>query len=187
MMADVPSFRSSLNGFNRTDVLNYIKTVLDEKASLASQLSQAQSELGEYAAQIASLELKLNEAASDRESEETIGRTMTDARRFSDAMIDDARQKADDMLKNAADTADGLNVKLGELTEEAENASDDIVCALDEIRNKLYALQECLQDFSREVKESGEPAEPAEPEADAEEPPRESSAPQRITVRRVKH
>ncbi len=186
MMADVPSFRSSLNGFNRTDVLNYIKTVLDEKASLASQLSQAQTELGEYAAQIASLELKLNEAALDRESEETIGRTMTDARRFSDAMIDDARQKADDMLKNAADTADGLNAKLGELTEEAENASEDIVCALDEIRNKLYALQECLQDFSREVKENGEPAEPAEPETDAEEPPRESPVPQRITVRRVK-
>lgn len=185
-MADVPSFRSSLNGFNRTDVLNYIKTVLDEKASLLSQLSQAQSELGEYAARIASLEIKLNEAAADRENEETIGRTMTDARRFSDAMIDDARQKADEILNNAADTAAGLSDKLGGITEEAENASDDIVCALDEIRNKLYALQECLQDFSREVKENGEPADPAEPETDAEEPPLETPAPQRITVRRVK-
>ena len=185
-MADVPSFRSSLNGFNRTDVLNYIKTVLDEKASLSSQLSQAQSELGEYAARIASLEIKLNEAAAGRENEETIGRTMTDARRFSDAMIDDARQKADEILNNAADTADGLSDKLGGITEEAENASDDILCALDEIRNKLYALQERLQDFSREVKENGEPADPAEPGTDAEEPPVDPPAPQRITVRRVK-
>ena len=185
-MADVPSFRSSLNGFNRTDVLNYIKTVLDEKASLAALLAQAQNELNENAAKIASLELNLNEVASDRQNQEMIGRTMTDARRFSDSLIADARQKADDMLKNAADTADGLNAKLGEITNETENASDDIVCALDEIRNKLYALQELMQDFSREVKENGAPDEPAEPEPDAEEPPLEAPAPQRITVRRVK-
>lgn len=46
-MADNISFRSSMNGFNRSDVMTYIDAILTEKAELALQVSNLEKQLAD--------------------------------------------------------------------------------------------------------------------------------------------
>ena len=148
-MAEIPSFRSALNGFNRTDVLDYVQKLLDEKAALTTELEDARKELAENAAQIAAFELKVNDIDEHHKDEQMLGRALYDARRFSDELVQDATGRANMLMVNAADAADGLSVQIGDLVREIGNTSDFIDDAIEQIKSKLFVMDEMMQEFSR--------------------------------------
>ncbi len=148
-MAQIPSFRSSLNGFNRTDVLEYVQKLLDEKASLASELEAARKELAENAAQIAAFQLQINDIEAHHKDEQMLGRALYDARRFSDELVQDATGRANTLMDNAADAADGLSEQIGDLVREIGNTSDFIDDAIEQIKGKLFVMDGMMQEFSR--------------------------------------
>ena len=148
-MAEIPSFRSALNGFNRTDVLEYVQKLLDEKASLTSELEAARKELAENAAQITAFQLQINDIEEHHKDEQMLGRALYDARRFSDELVQDATGRANTLMDSAADAADGLSAQIGDLVREIGNTSDFIDDAIDQIKGKLFVMDEMMQEFSR--------------------------------------
>ena len=93
-MAEIPSFRSSINGFHRGDVIEFIKKILDENALLTEELSREKEEKSELQAEIENYRNQIEGFHTDRQNEQVLGRAMYDARRFSDELVREAVDQA---------------------------------------------------------------------------------------------
>ncbi|MCH5198378.1 MAG: DivIVA domain-containing protein [Oscillospiraceae bacterium] len=157
-MADNIYFRTSINGFNKADVLQYIKGLIDKNAELASEIEalkkelDEQKQLAEENAQNAP-EVLPDENDIEKLSEQKLGRVMYDARRFSDLIVKEATDRADFIFANATDSSDNLAEQVNALKKEAESFSSDFSSALAEITKKLSSLGNSLSDFRNEVEE----------------------------------
>ena len=209
-MSEMPSFRSSLNGFNRKDVIAYLKTVLDENADLLSKLAEAQNEVAKKSEELEQLNVQLSEVKAERQNEQLLGRAIYDARRFSDILLKEANEQADAMLKSAAETASDFSKSVDALSEETVDFSTLFADAMGDIQDRLISLNQALEAFRSQVdsrkdvllEDSGvldalgnvampkseedacEEEEPAE--AAENEPADEEKHPVRLTVRKVK-
>jgi cell division septum initiation protein DivIVA len=150
-MSEMPSFRSALNGFNRKDVVNYLKTLLDENADLLSKLAETQNEVAQKNAELELVNAQLSEAKAERQNEQMLGRAIYDARRFSDILLKEANEQADAMLKNAADTASDFSRSVDALSEETVDFSSLFADAMGDIQDKLVSLNESLEAFRSQV------------------------------------
>lgn len=162
-MSDKIKFRSSVNGFNRNEVISYIEGILREKEELSAakeRLSEENSRLkaecdaksGE--AENAKKELeyekrKCGGCSISRKAEEKLGAAMFEAKRFSDTLINDAKKRSALMLESAS-------VKAADAVKTAEQLSDsiaacgeavaNIAAAVDGIKEKLSSFDSLLSD-----------------------------------------
>ncbi len=162
-MSDKIKFRSSVNGFNRSEVISYIEGILREKEELSAakeRLSEENSRLkaecdaksGE--AENAKKELeyekrKCGGCSISRKAEEKLGAAMFEAKRFSDTLINDAKKRSALMLESAS-------VKAADAVKTAEQLSDsiaacgeavaNIAAAVDGIKEKLSSFDSLLSD-----------------------------------------
>ena len=213
-MLELPTFRSSINGFNRTDVIEYVKEMLDENALLASQLRQAQEEITSMQAEIEEYQKQISDQQTQKQNEQVLGRVMYDARRFSDTLVQEANDKANDMLDNAAQTAEEIAQNVDEIAQQADNLSAFFMDAMEEINAQFTGLTDTLRNFNKEVLDKKTLEVPLDPplevameelqeikEETAQEIPQGTSieelqepmpkaqqepAPARVTIRRVK-
>ena len=152
-MAENLYFRTSINGFNKTDVLEYIKGLLEKNAKLISDIEGLKKELQEQK-QLAegnspkAAEIVPEEIDIDKLSEQKLGRVMYDARRFSDLIIKEANDRADFIFVNAAASSDEMNERVNALKNEVEGFSAAFSAEIAEITEKLSALGNSLSDFS---------------------------------------
>lgn len=162
-MSDKIKFRSSVNGFNRNEVISYIEGILREKEELSAakeRLSEENSRLkaecdaksGE--AENAKKELeyekrKCGGCSISRKAEEKLGAAMFEAKRFSDTLINDAKKRSALMFESAS-------VKAADAVKTAEQLSDsvaacgeavaNIAAAVDGIKEKLSSFDSLLSD-----------------------------------------
>ncbi len=162
-MSDKIKFRSSVNGFNRSEVISYIEGILREKEELSAakeRLSEENSRLkaecdaksGE--AENAKKELeyekrKCGGCSISRKAEEKLGAAMFEAKRFSDTLINDAKKRSALMLESASvkaadavKTAEQLSVSVAACGEAVAN----IAAAVDGIKEKLSSFDSLLSD-----------------------------------------
>ena len=150
-MPEMPSFRSSINGFHRGDVIDYIKKLLDDTAALKNQLNEARAENAALKKDLAQKERQIEEIQKERQGEELLGRTMCDARRFSDTLVQEANDKAADILDNAAIAATDVSARLNDVSAQAQALKQCFNTAMTSIDRQLSKLYEKLTEFEEDV------------------------------------
>ena len=185
-MAEFPSFRSSINGFNRADVLDYLKGLLNEKNALQSALDSARAAVAEKDAEIENYKKQLSQTQIERQNEQMLGRAMYDARRFSDNLVREANEKANAMLENASFAADDVAKQVQSTIEESAAFKAFCQDSMGRIDDKLNDLLQALAAFQKEVAERKDAANKKDAEPDEQEAPAPEMPIQRLTVRKIK-
>lgn len=173
-MADFTKFRSSVGGFNRSDVANYIealsmghqqatKKLREENADLSAQLAQLHLQLDEQTAAKEALQEKLTQTETALTSTET---ALNEAMVMLDelqpapapeqtpdyaAMELEAYRRAEAAERLALDRSARMRQKLGDLlagvTARYEASGQEIQVLSEDLRNNLQRLQETLSDL----------------------------------------
>jgi len=157
-MADSIFFRSAINGFNKTDVLDYIKGLVEKNAGLTSEIERLKAEIdglkqaAEEQSKI-SAEAQPDEQDIEKLSEQKLGKVMYDARRFSDLIVKEANDRADFIFANASQSTEEMNERLSVLKKEAESFISSFDSGMAQITEKLALLENSLVDFSLGITE----------------------------------
>lgn len=176
-MADFTKFRTSVGGFNRSDVADYIealcmeqkkalKALEDEKESLTSQLEEAQISLTSKEQEVRALRQKLEEtetalAASESALEEAL--ELADAQTAQPEAEPQAEQpdytakeleayrRAEATERLATERANRLRSRLSGLVDTMsgryEQTGQEIQALSEDIRTNLQRMQEALSDL----------------------------------------
>ena len=160
-MADFSKFRTSLNGFNRSDVVNYIETLCAEHRrelqEAKAQLAKCQDALAEEQARSAALKEELEQTtltleelltAPDAPTEEP--EVVEEAPDYA-AMELAAYRRAEAMERTAAERSAQMQTQLNELLDHVasryEQTGQDIQVLAQDIRTNLQRLEEALSDL----------------------------------------
>lgn len=152
-MSELPSFRSSFNGFNRSDVIEFLKKLLDEKSALTEQLSALKDENAALQAELENCKAQISGIESERQTEEQLGRTMCDARRFSDMIVQEANDKAQDILDSALKAANDVSGQVDGISAQISDLTSRFGSSIGDINDCLTALSAQLSRFGSDTEE----------------------------------
>lgn len=169
-MAENFSFRSSMNGFNRNEVIAYIDTLMKEKAELESRVSELENKVQELDSDNKTLreiivdESKKNEEENSNKCEECdiakvyearLGAAMLDAKRFSEILVKEANDKAAGMFSRAYESAEDTGTKAKAISENIVNINKQFNEAFRALLENMKNLGESLDEFKADVKDTG--------------------------------
>jgi len=166
-MTDFSKFRSSLGGFNRSDVANYIETLCAEhqkqlKAAQAEreaaleQLNDVRMTLESETCKVRSLEQELAQARTAQEEtqkmlEEALSLEPEHPQEDYHSMELEAYRRAEAMERSTAERAARVQQQLGDLVEETagryEQVGQDIKSLSEDLVINLQRLQETLAEL----------------------------------------
>lgn len=175
MMADFSKFRSSLNGFNRLDVADYIEALCaehrkalasaqEEADALTRQLQEVWQSLEAQSARNAALESELNatrtaldetqaaleQALSDLTEPEAPQEPAAEVPDYTSLELE-AYRRAEAMERSSTQRAARLRTRLDELLEQVssrcEQTGQEIQVLTDDIRTNLKRLEDTLSDL----------------------------------------
>lgn len=164
------SFRSSMNGFNRNDVIAYIDTVLAEKVEIEKKVAELEKEIEELHAANDTLkeiivdEEKKNEKELKNKCEECdlakvyearLGAAMLDAKRFSEILVKEANDKASGMFSKAYNSASDTLEKATEISEDIVRINKQFNDSFRGLLENMKSLNTSLDSFKCEVKKTG--------------------------------
>ena len=152
------AFRSSLFGFNREDVIDYIKHLMEENARFRERIGAFETEVKskiaeteEIRAKLAETETKCRELENDRMDTSKIGAALVDARRFSDLLCAEAKEKASEMFVHTAEASDFSAEKALSLAEEMSKLRDRLFEMMVDAESSLSTLGGDLRSFYESV------------------------------------
>ena len=174
-MADFSKFRSSLNGFNRLDVADYIEALCaehrkalasaqEEADALTRQLQEVWQSLEAQSARNAALESELNatrtaldetqaaleQALSDLTEPEAPQEPAAEVPDYTSLELE-AYRRAEAMERSSTQRAARLRTRLDELLEQVssrcEQTGQEIQVLTDDIRTNLKRLEDTLSDL----------------------------------------
>ncbi len=167
-MSESYSFRSSINGFNRTDVLAYIESILNEKAGLAAKISSLEESIAEIRAdnekllkeldekkQLADSGDKCTDCDISKKYEARLGAAMLDAKRFSEILVKEANDKASELFKDAYASADVTSVKVQNLSHDIVDINNQFNQSFKLLLDNMNSLAKSLESFKKDTKVSG--------------------------------
>ena len=100
-MADNYSFRSSVNGFNRNDVMAFVEKILEESEKQKEKINSLEQEVEKKNTEIEQLKAELNDNSGKCDTcdiakvyEARLGAAMLDAKRFSEVLVKEANDTA---------------------------------------------------------------------------------------------
>ena len=175
MMADFSKFRSSLNGFNRLDVANYIESLCaehrkalasaqEEADALTRQLQEVWQSLEAQSARNAALESELDatrtaldetqaaleQALSDLTEPEAPQEPAAEVPDYTSLELE-AYRRAEAMERSSTQRAARLRTQLDELLDQVssrcEQTGQEIQVLTDDIRTNLKRLEDTLSDL----------------------------------------
>ncbi len=156
-MSDNITFRSAFGGFNRTDVINYIKDLIALKEENERKLDSLEGKLADDRRVIDELNQKVQNAADcancdlAKQNEVKIGAAMMDARRFSDLIVDEANEKSAKMYEAAAVDAYSSAEKATELADKIKSTAEEYANAFNSLLEKMMSLSNALGEFGNNV------------------------------------
>ncbi len=166
-MSENFSFRSSMNGFNRNDVISYIEGLIQEKQNAEFHAIALQKEINELKAEITSLKALVDAANSKSEAdkcsecdvskiyEARLGAAMLDAKRFSEILVKEANDKAADLFAEAFDAVDATSVKASEISRNITEISGQFNDSFKELADNINSLRSKLNSFKGDVESTG--------------------------------
>ena len=170
-MADFTKFRTSMGGFKRSDVTNYIeslcaehmkiqKELRDERDDLFARLNKAEKELQEQTASVDTLKQQLRETEMSLSSTETAlneAMEMIEEQQAAEpspdyvAMELEAYRRAEATERLASERAMRMQQKLDDLLDGAsaryEQSGQEIQVLSEDLKNNLQRLQETLAEL----------------------------------------
>ena len=128
-MADNISFRSSMNGFNRSDVMTYIDAILTEKAELALQVSNLEKQLAdtkqECEEKISNYkDTVLNSALNNEATVSRLEKELAETKEERDALKADFEKLNSEIADKEAAFKERENALLAEIEDMKSKASD---------------------------------------------------------------
>lgn len=171
-MSETYNFRTSLNGFNRSDVLNYIDTLLKEKEAISKEINARNDQIDSLENEINSLkkeleylknELENNNSATakcddcdiSKKYEARLGAAMFDAKRFSEILVKEANDKASALFSEAYDSADKTASGVQKIAHDIVNINSQFNQSFKSLLDNMNALAKSLEAFKKETKVSG--------------------------------
>lgn len=180
-MSENITFRTAFVGFNREDVINYIKKLMSEKEDEVKRLAELEGKCEADSIRLAELEEKIKNAADcascdlAKKNEARIGAAMLDARRFSELIVDEANARSAEMYGAASVDAYSSSQKAVELADKMKTMAEEYAAAFDELLGKMTGLADTLGSFGNEVSDKKEEFEllfdKREPESEPERKP----------------
>ena len=170
-MADFTKFRTSMGGFKRSDVTNYIeslcaehmkaqKELRDDRDDLFSRLSKTQQELQEQTASVEALRQQLRETEMALSSTETAlneAMEMIEEQQAAEpspdyvAMELEAYRRAEATERQASERALRLRQKMDDLLDSVssryEQSGQEIQVLSEDLKNNLQRLQETIAEL----------------------------------------
>ncbi len=143
-MREDMKFRTAVNGFNKTDVMNCIEALMKENADNKKKIKELEAQLCDCQANLEqSKEENKNkdmcaQCDAAKVAQAQLGAAMMDAKRFSELILKEANDKS----------AQVLNTALKDVTEATESAnalSDSIKTAKKNFSSTLEALQDEME------------------------------------------
>ncbi len=157
-MADNYSFRSSVNGFNRNDVMAFVEKILEESenqkekiASLEKEIEAKNEEIEQLKADVDNNSGKCDTCDIAKVYEARLGAAMLDAKRFSEVLVKEANDTAFNMLSAACETAGSTSKKADEISEEIRSIADSFNDAFNKLFEQMSTLGKGLKDFIGEI------------------------------------
>lgn len=161
------SFRSSMNGFNRNDVIAYIDSLIQEKQKLEAAVAEKENEISELKAEISALKDSISEAAnkSDKDKcsecdiskvyEARLGAAMLDAKRFSEILVKEANDKAADLFADAFTAVESTSAKASEISRDIADFNSQFNASFKVLLDNIGSLRKKLDGFKNEVDATG--------------------------------
>lgn len=157
-MADNYSFRSSVNGFNRNDVMAFVEKILEESEKQKEKINSLEQEIEKKNTEIEQLKAELNDNSGKCDTcdiakvyEARLGAAMLDAKRFSEVLVKEANDTAFNMLSAACETAGSTSKKADEISGEIKNIADSFNESFNKLFEQMSTLGKGLKDFISEI------------------------------------
>ena len=166
-MSENFSFRSSMNGFNRNDVIAYIDALIKEKQQLETAVAEKDKEISDLKAENSALKDTVAAAAkkSDRDKctecdiskvyEARLGAAMLDAKRFSEILVKEANDKAADLFSDAFAAVEATSVKASEISRDIADFNGQFNASFKVLLDNIGSLRKKLDGFKTEVDATG--------------------------------
>ncbi len=161
------SFRSSMNGFNRNDVITYIDALIQEKQLLEVNLAAKDKEIFDLKAELNALKSSINnsKAADDNDKcsecdiakvyEARLGAAMLDAKRFSEILVKEANDKAADLFADAFAAVEATSGKASEISRDLSDFNAMFNSSFKLLHENINSLRTKLDGFKGEVEATG--------------------------------
>lgn len=171
-MSDTYSFRTSINGFNRTDVLSYIDSLLKEKEAVTAEINALNERVAALENENISLKKELSDQKAEIENfntasakcddcdiskkyEARLGAAMFDAKRFSEILVKEANDKASALFAEAYDSADKTSVGVQKIAHDIVSINSQFNQSFKALLDNMNALAKALETFKKETRASG--------------------------------
>lgn len=161
-MSESIKFRSSVNGFNRNEVISYIENLLKEKEQLLRENELLKAECAARGDEAEAVRKELTEEKKKcdgcdiaRKAEAKLGATMLEAKRFSESLVNDAQSRVKSVFdaaslkaSSAANTAGQISDKLFEALKMCNDTVSGVAKNVDGIKEMLTSFDASLADLS---------------------------------------
>lgn len=166
-MSENYSFRSSMNGFNRNDVIEYIDSLMAEKKSVSDRLAELEAEISELRSENETLRSVISdipEATDDdkcsecdiaKKYEARLGAAMLDAKRFSEILVKEANDKSAAVFSEAFDVASKTAADARGITQNIADISKQFSASFRALIDNMSELTKSMEAFQGEIKNSG--------------------------------
>ena len=150
-MAENMSFRSSMRGFNRNDVIEYIKKLLDENNALLEEKTALEVNLAEKEQLLLQQEQTLAQMEEEKKNGEQdaarLGEAMFEAKRFSDRLMREANDRVERLFDEVSQVTDASENQLQGLIGQMDQLSEEVHMSMSALSDKLAALEQVLGGF----------------------------------------
>lgn len=165
-MSENYSFRSSMNGFNRNEVIDFIDSLIAEKKSISDKIAELEEEILKLRSENEALRTVISdktESADDRcaecdiakRYEARLGAAMLDAKRFSEILVKEANDKSAAVFSGAYDIAGKTTTDAREITQNISEISKQFAISFRALIDNMSTLTKSLESFQADVKNSG--------------------------------
>ncbi|MBE6811648.1 MAG: hypothetical protein E7523_02070 [Ruminococcaceae bacterium] len=161
-MREDMKFRNAVNGFNKTDVMTCIETLLKENVEQKQKIKELEEQLCDCQASLAQAKEETQnkdmcaECDAAKVAQAQLGAAMMDAKRFSELILKEANDKSAQVLNNAlADVTDATETANG-LSESLKAAKENFATILDSLQDELATIILSFMDFRTDLEKKGE-------------------------------
>ena len=160
-MSDGITFRSSVNGFNRNEVIKYIESLLKEKEELSSEIKAleaqkkaAESELAKALENLEQEKQKCSRCDVAQKAEAKLGAAMLDAKRFSETLVRDAEARTSEVFSDASEKAGAAVSSAGRISEMLSAFLDSCSGEVSAVLETVNGIKHSLESFEEELASS---------------------------------
>lgn len=160
-MSDGITFRSSVNGFNRNEVIKYIESLLKEKEELSSEIKAleaqkkaAESELAKALENLEQEKQKCSRCDVAQKAEVKLGAAMLDAKRFSETLVRDAEARTSEVFSDASEKAGAAVSSAGRISEMLSAFLDSCSGEVSAVLETVNGIKHSLESFEEELASS---------------------------------